>query len=37
MAELAAANPTGDVLTFVFPVVVFLSVMLWGFFQRRGN
>jgi hypothetical protein len=37
MDELAAANPTGDVLTFVLPVAIFLAVLLWGFFQRRGN
>jgi len=30
-------NPTGDVLTFVFPVTLFLGVLLWGYFQRRGN
>jgi len=37
VAELIVSNPTGDVLTFVFLVVVFLGVLLWGFFQRRGH
>jgi hypothetical protein len=27
-------NRTGDVLTWVFPVVLFVGVMIWGFFQR---
>lgn len=37
MHTLAAKNPTGDVLSYVFPVAVFLGALLWGFFQRRGN
>lgn len=34
MNVLASANPTGDVMTWVFPVVLFVGVMIWGFFQR---
>jgi len=31
------SNPTGDVMTFVLPLVIFLGVLLWGFFVRRGR
>ncbi len=34
---MAASNATGAVLTFVLPVSVFLAVLLWGYFQRRGH
>jgi hypothetical protein len=34
---MAASNPAGAVLTFVMPVAVFLGVLLWGYFQRRGH
>jgi len=33
--EIAAANPTGDVLTYTFMVSVFIAVLLWGFFSRK--
>lgn len=33
MLVLAAANPTGNVMTYVFPVVLFLAVAAWSFFQ----
>lgn len=32
-----ASNPAGDVLTYVLPVAIFLCVLLWGYFQRRGH
>ena len=33
MLVLASANPTGSEMTFVFPIVLFVSVVLWAFFQ----
>jgi hypothetical protein len=37
MSVLAEANPTGDVLTYTFMVALFLGVLLWGFFSRKGG
>jgi len=37
MVEIAAANPAGDVLTYTFLVTMFLGVLLWGFFSRKGK
>jgi hypothetical protein len=34
MSVLAAANPTGAVMTYVFPLTMFLCVGLWGYFQH---
>jgi LPXTG-motif cell wall-anchored protein len=34
---IADASPTGDALTFVFPVAAFIGVLLWGFFSRKGR
>jgi hypothetical protein len=34
MNVLATANPAGNVMTFVFPVLLFVGVVVWGFFQR---
>ena len=28
---------TSQFMTFVFPVALFVAVVVWGFFQRRGN
>lgn len=33
MLVLAASNPSGSVMTYVFPVVLFLAVAAWSFFQ----
>jgi len=32
--NLIAAAPAGNVLTFVFPVGLFVGIALWAFFQR---
>ncbi len=32
---LAAHNPAADVLTFVFPLTVFLVLVAWLFFVRK--
>jgi hypothetical protein len=37
VVELAAANPAGAVLTYVFMVALFIGVLLWGFFSRKGR
>ncbi len=37
MGEIAAANPAGAVLTYTFLVSLFLCVLLWGFFSRKGR
>jgi hypothetical protein len=34
MADVSAAN---DALTYVLPVLVFLGVLLWGFFSRKSD
>ncbi len=34
MNMLAAATPAGNVMTYVFPVTMFVAVVVWGFFQR---
>jgi len=34
---MADASPYGDALTFVFPVLAFLGVLLWGFFSRKAR
>jgi hypothetical protein len=34
MNTLATATPAGNVMTFVFPVTIFVGVVVWGFFQR---
>jgi hypothetical protein len=28
---------TSQFMTFIFPVSLFAGMVLWGFFQRRGN
>jgi hypothetical protein len=28
---------TSQFMTFIFPVSLFVGMVLWGFFQRRGN
>jgi hypothetical protein len=33
MLVLAAANPAGSDLTFIFPVVLFACVTIWAIFQ----
>jgi hypothetical protein len=33
MLVLAAGNPTGSVMTFAFPVILFAGIVLWAFFQ----
>ena len=37
MIELAASTPAGAVMTYVFPVLMFLGVLLWWFLQRGDN
>jgi|GEM_PF-1873579 len=34
MSILASTTPAGNVMTFVFPVALFVGVVVWGFFQR---
>jgi hypothetical protein len=34
MNILATASPAGNVMTYVFPVTMFVAVVVWGFFQR---
>lgn len=34
IADVSAAN---DALTYVFPTLVFLGVLLWGFFSRKSH
>ena len=34
MSTLATATPAGDVMTFVFPVGLFVGIVVWGYFQR---
>lgn len=37
MGLLADVSPFGDALTYVFPVLAFLGVLLWGFFSRKAR
>lgn len=37
MNEFAAGTPTGAVLTYVFPVVFFVTVLIWFVLQRRDE
>jgi hypothetical protein len=34
MNMLATATPAGNVMTYVFPLTMFVAVVVWGFFQR---
>ena len=34
MNILATATPAGNVMTYVFPVTMFVAVVVWGYFQR---
>lgn len=34
MNILATATPAGNVMTFAFPVALFVGVAIWGYFQR---
>ena len=34
MSTLATATPAGNVMTYVFPVLMFVGIVVWGFFQR---
>jgi|BarGraIncu00222A_1022003.scaffolds.fasta_scaffold48716_3 hypothetical protein len=34
MSTLATATPAGNVLTFAFPVALFVGIVVWGYFQR---
>ena len=33
MIVLASANPAGSVMTFAFPVTLFVCVVVWAIFQ----
>jgi len=35
--QIADVSPASDALTFVFPVLAFLGVLLWGFFSRKSR
>ena len=35
MSTLATATPAGNVMTFVFPLALFVGIVAWGYFQRR--
>ena len=37
MDPIADVSPAGDALTFVFPVLAFMGVLLWGFFSRKSR
>lgn len=37
MNLVADVSVTDDALTFVFPLVVFIGVLVWGFFSRKGR
>lgn len=37
MILVADVSVTDDALTFVFPLVVFIGVLVWGFFSRKGK
>ena len=37
MVLIADVSVTDDALTFVFPLLVFIGVLVWGFFSRKGR
>ena len=34
MSTIATASPAANVMTFVFPVALFVGIVVWGYFQR---